>query len=124
MKLLIAILLASIVSISFAAEPVATKPKQQKVLATENGRYAIGQISDFRGDQYMLDTQTGRLWQIVVGKENRTKLQAVPFIQLILGNEAYIPDTLDDVVLQNKYSRERAVREFSKVLEAEGEKKE
>ena len=51
---------------SFAAD--AGKPTQQKVISSENGRFVFGQISDFRSDQYMLDTKTGSLWTIVLKK--------------------------------------------------------
>lgn len=53
-----------------AAEAVKVTPPQpqQKVLSSSNGRYVFGQISEYRRDQYMLDTQTGRLWQIVTRK--------------------------------------------------------
>ena len=51
------------------AQPVEVKPPQNKVLASPNGRYVFGQISDFRADQFLLDTKTGRLWQIVVDKK-------------------------------------------------------
>ncbi len=57
---------------------------QQKTLGSANGRFVFGQISDFRSDQYMLDTQTGRLWQIVErtdekGTTTGRVLQVVPF---------------------------------------------
>ena len=48
------------------AEPVEVKPPQQKILSSPGGRFVFGQISDFRRDQFMLDTQTGRLWAITV----------------------------------------------------------
>lgn len=51
-----------------AADPVKVVPPQQKLLTTENGRFVFGQISEFRRDQYMLDTQSGRLWKIVLRK--------------------------------------------------------
>jgi hypothetical protein len=35
-----------------------------KVLSSSPGRYVFGQVSDFRVDQFMLDTQTGRLWMM------------------------------------------------------------
>ena len=56
-----------------ADEPMKVKPPQQKtlapqgdqrILASPNGRFVFGQVSDFRSDQYMLDTQTGQLWKI------------------------------------------------------------
>ena len=31
-------------------------------LSAPGGRYVFGQISESRRDQYLLDTQTGRLW--------------------------------------------------------------
>ena len=39
------------------------RPKQQ-VLISQNGRFVFGQISDSSKDKFMLDTFTGRLWQI------------------------------------------------------------
>jgi len=37
-----------------------------QVLQTNGGRFVFGQINGIRGDQYMLDSQTGRLWRIAV----------------------------------------------------------
>ena len=76
---------------AYAADPVEVIPPQNKVLSSENGRYVFGQISSYRSDQYMLDTATGRLWQIVVDKDKNQRLQPVPVVQL-LGEEAYIPE--------------------------------
>ncbi|MDE2106171.1 MAG: hypothetical protein KGL39_53620 [Patescibacteria group bacterium] len=50
------------------AQPIEVKPPQQKVLQSPGGRFVFGQVSEFRRDQYMLDTQTGRLWAIVMHK--------------------------------------------------------
>jgi hypothetical protein len=43
----------------------ATSKDAGRILSSASGRYVFGQISDFRRDQYMLDTQTGRLWRVV-----------------------------------------------------------
>lgn len=59
----------------------------QKILASENGRFVFGQVSHHRQDQFMLDTKTGRLWQLVERKvpssDGSTKagivLQMVPY---------------------------------------------
>lgn len=59
------LLLVSCIS-AVKAEPIEVKPPQQKILSSSGGRFVFGQISDFRRDQFMLDTQTGRLWQITV----------------------------------------------------------
>lgn len=44
-----------------------------KVLSQPGGRFAFGQISSARVDQYMLDTATGRLWQLNCLQGNDTK---------------------------------------------------
>lgn len=35
------------------------------VLSAAGGRFVFGQISEYRRDQYLLDTQTGRVWRPV-----------------------------------------------------------
>ena len=39
------------------------------VLAAPGGRYVLGQISSARLDQYVLDTQTGKVWQMQCAKK-------------------------------------------------------
>lgn len=63
-----------IVCMAVAATFPALAQKQEsapKVLSAPGGRYVFGQISEFRRDQFMLDTQTGRLWKIVLQKSKR-----------------------------------------------------
>jgi len=65
MNRIIIMLMASFalfVAESNAADPVKVQPPANKTLSAENGRFVFGQISEFRRDQYMLDTKTGRLW--------------------------------------------------------------
>lgn len=83
-----------VASIAFA-EPVEVKPPQTKVLGTSSGRYVFGQISDFRSDQFLLDTETGRLWQLVIDDKKNKKMQPVPIIQLF-GEEAYVPEPIEN----------------------------
>jgi hypothetical protein len=75
-----------------AAFVAAAQPAAQGAhgaLSSSNGRYVFGQISEFRKDQFMLDTQTGRLWQIVqMGYKNAdgtegsyTMLNSIPYDQ-------------------------------------------
>jgi hypothetical protein len=45
-----------------SAQAQAPSAGHVNVLSATGGRYVFGQISDSRRDQYMLDTQTGRLW--------------------------------------------------------------
>lgn len=67
-------------TLAFGAEPVKVTPPQQNTLSAGNGRYVFGQVSEYRRDQYMLDTQTGRLWQMAeskVGESTVNVLQPV-----------------------------------------------
>ena len=67
------------------AQPIgllSPQPKQQTqrgLLATENGRFAFGQISDSSKDKFMLDTLTGRLWRIAESGEIGLYLTVVPY---------------------------------------------
>lgn len=85
MKKLIALLLLAIPFTSFSADQ--EEKTKQKTLSSPNGRYVFGQISDGRVDQYMLDTQTGKLWYVVLksvdeknsNPEQIRVLQQVPY---------------------------------------------
>jgi len=48
-------------------------------LSAAGGRYVFGQISDSDKDQFMLDTQTGRLWQVKTSGEVGLFLREVPY---------------------------------------------
>ena len=74
------------------------------ILGVDGGRYVFGQVSNFRRDQYMLDTTTGRIWQIVEDSDKRLKLQPVPYKQLT-GLEAYIPDPETDAEQEQAATR-------------------
>lgn len=53
----------------FSQDKASQPPTQQpRLLQAENGRFVFGQISEYRRDQFMLDTRTGRLWKVVVTK--------------------------------------------------------
>lgn len=82
--LLLVLVLAFMGSAS-AQDKMKVAPDRTKTLSATNGRFVFGQISDFRSDQYMLDTQTGRLWQIVErtgekGGSSGPVLQIIPFV--------------------------------------------
>jgi len=62
-----------------------------KSLKYENGRFIFGQISKMRRDQYMLDTYSGRTWQIVADKNDLISLSPVPYY-LIKGKYDIIPE--------------------------------
>lgn len=43
----------------------AAQDKPANVLGSSTGRYVFGQTSQLRADQFLLDTQTGRIWRMV-----------------------------------------------------------
>lgn len=47
------------------------------VLNSDSGRYVFGQISDTRKDQYLLDTKTGKLWNMLVDEKGNSYLYPV-----------------------------------------------
>jgi hypothetical protein len=67
------------------SDPVRVIPPQNKTLSSDHGRYVLGQISEFRRDQYLLDTVTGRVWVIATRKpadgkgEGFSVLTPIPF---------------------------------------------
>ena len=54
------------------------------VLAAPGGRFVFGRVSKTDGDQYLLDTQTGRLWYVLLTKDKNQEtvqvLQPVLFL--------------------------------------------
>jgi hypothetical protein len=64
----------------FGLTPSASqKISPEGILRSGSGRYVFGQISDSNKDQYMLDTQTGRLWRIGESSDVGTHLKAIPY---------------------------------------------
>lgn len=52
---------------------------EPKSLSAPGGRYVFGQISESDKDKFMLDTHTGRLWQIAESGEVGLFLREVPY---------------------------------------------
>lgn len=80
MKRFIAV--SSLLLVQFA-HAQSTEIKSFPALGVNGGRYVLGQISSMRRDQYLLDTQTGRIWESVnigSGNDERMAFRAVPFI--------------------------------------------
>jgi hypothetical protein len=78
-------------------KPVA--PTQTLVQQTQSPapRFQLIQISEFRADQFLLDTQTGRLWQIVATKEGDKVLQRVMFIHGADEFRAELPESESEI---------------------------
>jgi len=101
-KIIIGIVVLSICfSHNIHAEPVEVIPPQNKTLVTNNGRFVFGQISGMKRDQYMLDTQTGRLWQIVQSIDESVTLQIVPY-KHIDGNVSVVPEDVENARVSMK----------------------
>ena len=63
----------------FAAATVAAQPVSApgSVLSAPGGRFVFGQVSDAARHQYLLDTQTGRLWSIKCIVEDASSADAL-----------------------------------------------
>lgn len=92
MRMTVVAVCIGILALPAAAEPPSGKP----ATLAGSGRFVFGQISDYRRDQYMLDTQTGRLWKIVQHKPARVE-GANPQIAIegfdVLQSVPYVDDT-------------------------------
>jgi hypothetical protein len=111
------ILFLSLAIASHALAQSAPSNPPPTVLKSEVGRFVFGQISAMRADQFMLDTQTGRLWQIVVDKEGRQKLQAVPYLGIWMGEESYVPDSEEEVASHRQMARQLAAKQFQEAID-------
>ncbi len=56
-----------------------TGQSKSRVLSSSNGRFVFGQISNSGKDQFMLDTATGRLWQIGESGKIGVFLKSIPY---------------------------------------------
>jgi len=63
-----------------------------KVLSSAGGRFVFGQISDSSKDQFMLDTDTGRLWRVSETSDIGLHLRGVPY-KTSEGKYTPFPDT-------------------------------
>ena len=90
-KLITLVTLLAASSASIYAVPAEIIEPKHNTLSYAN-RYVFNQISDFRKDQYMLDTHTGRLWVIVTSSnDEKRKLEPIPYISFA-GYETWIPE--------------------------------
>ena len=71
-------------AMAVSAQPLSfgSSQKEQsksRVLSSTTGRFVFGQISNSGKDQFMLDTATGRLWQIGETGKIGVFLKSIPY---------------------------------------------
>ena len=72
------LMVATLVAIS-AQTAIAEEQPSVAVLSSPAGRWVYGQVGPNRADQFLLDTQSGRMWRMVLAKESLMLLEPVPF---------------------------------------------
>lgn len=75
---ILAVLILGVTARSDSA--IADFTNRGQVLTATGGRFVFGQVSEQRADQFMLDTQTGMLWQKVKDKDGSYLLQPVWYL--------------------------------------------
>lgn len=78
-RVLLTVMLFTVGSVGLAAETIKATTPPQKILTSDGARFVFGQVSDFRADQFMLDTKTGRAWRLVY-EDGAPVLQPVLYI--------------------------------------------
>ncbi len=81
----IVVIAGSLICVAIAQDKAKNTTEKSRTLKASNGRFVLGQISDFRSDQFLLDTRTGRLWQSV--EMTNEKGVSQPFFRIVLMQE-------------------------------------
>ena len=59
-----------------------------RTLSTGTGRYVLGQINDNAKEQFLFDTQSGRLWMLGMTDDSMKVLKEIPFADV---NDGFTP---------------------------------
>jgi len=78
-RLLIIAVMATAIFVSQISLAQDSEESPNGVLSSAGNRFVFGQISTFGRDKFMLDTETGRLWQLAVDANKNRLLQNVPY---------------------------------------------
>lgn|SRR5487761_1938432 len=70
MKIVVTAIASALVLCGAASASAAGEGWPSGSLSAPGGRYVFGQINQMARDQYMLDTQTGRLWRIMCAESD------------------------------------------------------
>jgi hypothetical protein len=84
--------------IGFSSQVLAQSANSnQPAVLGGNGRFVFGQINEYNADQYMLDTQTGRLWRLVDTVDGTTSVLEPVAYALPDGRTQATPPSADDL---------------------------
>lgn len=95
-----AILALAILFACTAASAQTASSPPGSVLSASGGRFVFGQISEYRRDQYLLDTHTGRVWQVACQKKDENTKQcelsvlSPMLFEHVSGKFGYEPDVV------------------------------
>jgi hypothetical protein len=92
----------------------AQEKTEHTVLSAPGGRFVFGQVSNMARDQYMLDTLTGRLWQIVKDSEGVIVLQRVPYLFGPDSRTLNAPEAKEEQAYMSAWLREKGQKEKQK----------
>ena len=105
----------SLFLIGYTGFSQSARDSSYSALSAPGGRYVFGQIGLARADQFMLDTQTGRLWRLVVDKNDAPLLQIVPY-QMTDGTPAIAAPTEEEdlAAIMKKLQEDKDAKEKKK----------
>lgn len=84
---------ALLLAIAAFAPPLAAQSSNRPAVLEGSGRFVFGQVNELVADQYMLDTQTGRLWRLVDTADGTgSVLEPVPYALPDGGSQAMPPE--------------------------------
>lgn len=73
-------------------------------LGVDGGRFVFGQISEMRRDQYLLDTQTGQVWQVLETEDKTPILSPVKVRNFVWNQKTSQMEQIIDYIPINPYS--------------------
>lgn len=101
-RLLIIVVLLTVIFASHISLAQNSEGHPHGILSSAGKRFVFGQISLFGRDRFMLDTETGRLWQFVVDDKQNYLLQSVPYLMINGKRSLNAPSKEQDLENLNK----------------------
>jgi hypothetical protein len=82
-------------ALSVGADALAQAGSNRPQVLGGSGRYVFGQINELSADQYLLDTQTGRVWRLVDTADGAASVFEPIRFQLPDGSSQALPPAAD-----------------------------